>query len=61
MKAQIKELRRVLFDFDFQLLVNKETYGNSKARKLLYDLKDQDLEVNFYIGSIGIIVIEDTL
>ena len=61
MKAKVRELRRLLFDFDFQVIVNEATLTNSVARKLLFEVIDQEEEVNFYIGSAGIVVIENKL
>jgi len=61
MKATIKEIRKTMFDIDFGLIVNKETFTNAMGRKFLYDIENQDLEVNFYIGSSGVFVIENKL
>jgi len=58
MKATIKELRKTMFDIDFELIVNEKQYNNPKGRRLLYDMENQDLEVEFYIGSAGVFVIE---
>lgn len=58
MKATIKELSRVMFDFDFDLISNKKTLSNPEGRRFLYEIKNQDLEVEFYIGSAGTVVIE---
>lgn len=61
MKATIKELRRVMFDFDFDLIANKNTLNNSEGRRFLYEIENQELEVEFYISSAGDIVIETEL
>ena len=58
MKATIKELRRTMFDIDFNLIVNEKTLSNPEGRRFLYEIEDQDLEVEFYIGSAGTFVIE---
>jgi len=61
MKATIKELRKTMFDIDFNLIANDKNFTNSKGRRFLYDLENQDLEVNFYIGSAGAFVIENKI
>jgi len=61
MKATIKELRKTMFDIDFGLIANKTNYNNSEGRRLLFDIENQDLEVDFYIGSNGVFVIESEL
>jgi len=61
MKATIKELRKTMFYFDIGLIVNKNRYTNPEGRKFLYDIENQDLEINFYIGSDGVFVIEKDL
>ena len=61
MKATIKEIRKTMFDIDFGLIVNQESFTNAMGRKFLYDIENQDLEVNFYIGSSGVFVIENKL
>jgi hypothetical protein len=61
MTATIKELRQTMFNIDFELIVNKKTYNNPAGRRFLYDLENQDLEVDFYIGTSGVFVIENEL
>jgi len=61
MKATIKELRQTMFNIDFELIVNKKTYNNSTGRRFLYDIENQSLEINFYIGTAGVFVIENEL
>jgi hypothetical protein len=58
MKATIKELRKTMFDIDFNLIANQKTLTNSEGRRFLYEIENQDLEVDFYIGSAGTFVIE---
>ena len=58
MKATIKELRKAMFDIDFSLIVNENALTNSEGRRFLYEIKSQDAEVDFYIGSAGTFVIE---
>ena len=61
MKATIKELRKTMFDIDFNLIANKKTLNNSEGRRFLYEIENQELEVEFYIGSAGTFVIETEL
>jgi len=61
MTTTIKELRLAMFNIDFGLIVNKNTHNNSEGRRLLYEIENQDLEINFYIGSAGVFVIENEL
>lgn len=58
MRATIKELRRTMFDIDFDLIVNNRRLNNSEGRRFLYEIENQELEVEFYIGSAGVFVIE---
>jgi hypothetical protein len=58
MKATIKELRKTMFDIDFNLIANQKTLTNPEGRRFLYEIENQDLEVDFYIGSAGTFVIE---
>jgi len=58
MRATIKELRKVMFDFDFGLIANKKDLTNYQGRRFLFELENQGLNVEFYIGSSGVIVIE---
>jgi len=50
-----------MFNIDFELIVNKKTYNNPAGRRLLYDLENKGLEVDFYIGDSGVFVIENEL
>jgi len=61
MKATIKELRRTLFDFDFDLMVNKERMNCSKGRETLFNIEDQDMEVDFHLGNTSVIVINSKI
>ena len=58
MTTTIKELRKTMFDIDFNIIVNKNKLTNSEGRRFLYEIQDQDLKVDFYIGSAGTFVIE---
>tara|TARA_R110000822_G_scaffold161_1_gene707 strand:- start:14419 stop:14604 length:186 start_codon:yes stop_codon:yes gene_type:complete len=58
MTATVRELRKTMFDIDFNLIVNQKDLTNSEGRRFLYDIEDQDVVVQFYIGSAGTFVIE---
>ena len=61
MTATIREMRKTMFDIDFNLIVNHERLTNSQGRRFLYDIEDQDVVVQFYIGSAGTFVIESKI
>ena len=50
MKATIKELRDTLLNVDFNLIVDKNLLNNVEGIKLLCELENQDMEVDFYIS-----------
>ena len=61
MKATIKELRKTMFDIEFNLIVNEKILNNSEGRRFLYEIDNQDLEVDFHIGAGGDFIIESKL
>ena len=61
MTGTIREIRKTMFDIHLGLIVNSVIYNNTIGRKFLYDIENQDLEVDFYIGSTGFFVITTKL
>lgn len=46
-QATIADLRRILFDNDFYAVIGADEYTNEDARRILFDMPNQDAKINF--------------